>query len=477
MNLFGIEEGREQTPEELAAAMAVKLNEEAGVTRGDIDAAAMEKVVGPTSQFEGELTAPVMPMTRGEQEYETNPVAATLKKMLIPRPIYNHMYGENSEYLGNVADFKMAQELYKQQELLRVMDPQVEELAQRYEAEGNTLMAAKLRAANKVDPIDMGDYSLAPGTSRFEGGSNSLLNHNPAKPVDNSTANQRDARDLATSVGLDISKDANGNWNNDEHAKAYGGILAASAKGTITTVNADGSETHINDIPSAMARAREIVERSSQAPTAASGTQGGNGVGATGTPAALSTVDIAMNKKMAEDTVEAEDSLAYWGEVGGVLDTLGTWEKGKTDAESRFITSEQTKDIYGPADAYWPDGLRNGGEKDAIAQINRLNSLLSVEARQKLQGQGQITEGEQAMLSSSLSALVRMRDGMSFGGGISDELVAKELGRIYRIMEKAQEKAKGFLVPTNTWKDASQTEQGGVPSIESLVKKHTRGGG
>jgi hypothetical protein len=171
MNLFGIEEEREPTPEELAAAMAVKLNEEAGVTRGDIDAAAMEKLVGPTSFFDAnKLSMPTMPTTRGEQEYETNPVAATLKKMLIPKPIYKQMYGQNSQYLGDVARYELDSKLYLEQEKKGLLDKQDEAVAAhirdvasgKIPADPMELMALKVQA-NGVSPVNMNNTTLATG--------------------------------------------------------------------------------------------------------------------------------------------------------------------------------------------------------------------------------------------------------------------------------------------------------------------------
>lgn len=64
-------------------------------------------------------SAPQMPKTRGEQEYETNPVAATLKEMLIPRPIYQSMYGRNSEYTEQLAQYKVNSEIWKEDEKYR----------------------------------------------------------------------------------------------------------------------------------------------------------------------------------------------------------------------------------------------------------------------------------------------------------------------------------------------------------------------
>ena len=198
MNLFGIEEEREQTPEELAAAMAVKLNEEAGVTRGDIDAAAMEKLVGPTSFFDAnKLSMPTMPMTRGEQEYETNPVAATLKKMLIPKPVYKHMYGQNSQYLGDVAKYELDSKLYLEQEKKGLLDKQDEKVAayMRGVKSGDIVydpieFAALTVQASGIKELDTNIKTLSPGAMQTNW-LGEVVNHNPRDASGDLTSQER----------------------------------------------------------------------------------------------------------------------------------------------------------------------------------------------------------------------------------------------------------------------------------------------
>ena len=79
-----------------------------------------QRAPAPDLPTGGLLTsAPQMPKTRGEQEYETNPIAATLKEMLIPRPIYQSMYGRNSEYIEQLAQYKVNSEIWKEDEKYR----------------------------------------------------------------------------------------------------------------------------------------------------------------------------------------------------------------------------------------------------------------------------------------------------------------------------------------------------------------------
>jgi hypothetical protein len=116
MNLFDLELGARDYEGEAAESKQILAG--LGVTdehRMPQRAPAPEPaMVDPTA---GLLIAqPVMPKTRGEQDYEDNPVAATLKKMLIPRPIYKQMYGANSEYTQDLAKYKVDMDLYKTQQ-------------------------------------------------------------------------------------------------------------------------------------------------------------------------------------------------------------------------------------------------------------------------------------------------------------------------------------------------------------------------
>ena len=91
-----------------------------------------QRAPAPDLPTGGLLTsAPQMPKTRGEQEYETNPIAATLKEMLIPRPIYQSMYGRNSEYIEQLAQYKVDSKLHEEQEKQRRIFEQVSPLTGR----------------------------------------------------------------------------------------------------------------------------------------------------------------------------------------------------------------------------------------------------------------------------------------------------------------------------------------------------------
>ena len=172
MNLFDLELGARDYEGEAAESKQILAG--LGVTdehRMPQRAPAPEPaMVDPTA---GLLSAqPVMPKTRGEQDYEDNPVAATLKKMLIPRPIYKQMYGANSEYTQKLANFKVDSKLWEEQQktamamkMLNGLDPssvtpgQVA-IAEKASPELGQFYANQYAAQNSVEGADHAVASL-----------------------------------------------------------------------------------------------------------------------------------------------------------------------------------------------------------------------------------------------------------------------------------------------------------------------------
>lgn len=126
MNLLEIMTGQEDDYVGQASQMAGQLRG-IGVTENDALAASARQE--EESLFGGMLMErPVMPKTRAEEEYEENPVSATLKKMLIPKPVYRSMYGANSEYAEKLLNYKEDVKLYEEQEKQRRLFQQVRPL-------------------------------------------------------------------------------------------------------------------------------------------------------------------------------------------------------------------------------------------------------------------------------------------------------------------------------------------------------------
>jgi len=79
-----------------------------------------------------------------------------------------------------------------------------------------------------------------------------------------------------------------------------------------------------------------------------------------------------------------------------------------------------------------PEGLRTQANIDARAQVDQVTSLISLEAREKLRGQGTITDSETATLAKSATLLANPL--------ISDPLARKELRRVRGIFEDAEDR-------------------------------------
>jgi hypothetical protein len=85
--------------------------------------------------------------------------------------------------------------------------------------------------------------------------------------------------------------------------------------------------------------------------------------------------------------------------------------------------------------------------------VEKIGSILAVDARGKLKGQGQISDKETAMLEKSLSILSSR--------GISPERAREEIARIYSIMQK------GFMQKQEVISQ-SQGNQGGGTDFDTL---------
>lgn len=81
----------------------------------------------------------------------------------------------------------------------------------------------------------------------------------------------------------------------------------------------------------------------------------------------------------------------------------------------------------GPLDQYLP--TVRGGSKDFQAKADRLRNLLSLEARSKIKGQGQISDFEGKMLKSSQTALDLATDEGSFVGEL-DRIIEEQRRRV-----------------------------------------------
>jgi hypothetical protein len=97
-----------------------------------------------------------------------------------------------------------------------------------------------------------------------------------------------------------------------------------------------------------------------------------------------------------------------------------------------LLEGDRYANAFGKAVTTVPELLRPQEAIDAIAEIDQIRSLLSLESRMKLKGQGTISDGEQKILAKSATILA---DPL-----ISDELARKELEKIRGIFEVAAER-------------------------------------
>lgn len=90
------------------------------------------------------------------------------------------------------------------------------------------------------------------------------------------------------------------------------------------------------------------------------------------------------------------------------------------DMAQSLLDDGATKRVFGPIQARTP--TFSGSVKDAEARVDRLVSMISLESRQKLKGQGTITDSETKMLAEAATVLANRT--------LSDEAVDQELRRI-----------------------------------------------
>ena len=144
----------------------------------------------------------------------------------------------------------------------------------------------------------------------------------------------------------------------------------------------------------------------------------------------------AATMKSAMSTIESLGTIGTDPETGEVTftpDNLGEFE-----------------DVYGNLDKFKPFGF---SEEETFIRntVEKIGSILAVDARGKLKGQGQISDKETAMLEKSLSILSSR--------GISPERAREEIARIYSVMQK------GFLEKQEIMNPEQGNQGGGGGSL------------
>jgi hypothetical protein len=111
------------------------------------------------------------------------------------------------------------------------------------------------------------------------------------------------------------------------------------------------------------------------------------------------------------------------------LEQLGEYDERTGD----FVVGDSTLDLYGGLDKFYPDTLRFGDEAKSNAIINKVLAQLKLSEREKLKGQGQISDSEQKILADSVSVLLSR--------GIPDELVQREIKSLLNFFMDRRDKA------------------------------------
>jgi hypothetical protein len=97
-----------------------------------------------------------------------------------------------------------------------------------------------------------------------------------------------------------------------------------------------------------------------------------------------------------------------------------------------LLSGDRFSSAFGKIVTNTPDIAKSQKSIDAIADINQIKGLLTLESRQKLKGQGTISDGEQKILGESATVLNNPL--------ISDERARKELRKIRNVFEAASDR-------------------------------------
>ena len=99
---------------------------------------------------------------------------------------------------------------------------------------------------------------------------------------------------------------------------------------------------------------------------------------------------------------------------------------------SDLLDSDSFSSAFGRFNNAPPEGFRTQANIDARAKVDQVVGLLSLESRQKLKGQGTITDSEAKTLEKSATILTNPL--------ISDSVARKELRRVKRIFEDSSDR-------------------------------------
>ena len=406
-----------------------------GPTRGSAEAGV--PVMG------GLLSAPVSPYEQAKQNHGDG-FGFFMKSMLVAKnpALAGWLMPELSA--SNLAQYKSDMELYNKYREMSLVDPQDQAVADLID---DPLKKA-LVLAGGIKEMDLNNKVLSPG-QRFISGLNQEVLASGG-PVDNRTTDQRNADAIAENLGVDLSTQGGKN--------AYADIMAAVAEPTITTTLPDGSVRTSNSIDAVYDRFRSGAYGNQQAQGSATSPSGGStstgnqnqgpavprSYQVTPEEAQQASLDQAVTDQLAKEAAAAEVALKDYDKIMGSLNSMGEW-KETTDADGsevrKFVPGNGLEWILGSMQGTEPfkavSTFFSQDAADAEANLNNLLAMLTVNERQRLVGQGQITEGEQKMLAEGVSLLTQTT--------ISEEEAARAFELIGTAMGDSKVRAEGIL--------------------------------
>ena len=379
----------------------------------------------------GLLQAPVKPMTPFEQLRDEHGTGGAILRMIGT--------GLSGGLLGDVltpeigkasqAEYASNLKLYDKYREMQLVDPH-------HQAYADVLMdpnaTPEQKAYAAVLAGGVGEYDpnatvMNAGQTMVGPTGNVLASGGPREA--NPTSVMQNAREIAAGYGI------------PPNSPAYSDLMAALAEPSGTETLADGSTRTFNTVNKVVADWQNGV----YGPAPQQGQAGGQaGAAAPASDGSISPEDAALAKGRAARNVHdadnyaiSDDKIAFYDDLERVLGNFGTWDPDANDGEGAFTLNDATADNYGSWDnhplnpgAYKP--FKGQGEKDALVYMDQLIDMLTVDERGKLKGQGQITEGETAMLARATTA-ARNRD-------LGDSAVQRELGVLMRQLMKRRQK-------------------------------------
>jgi hypothetical protein len=315
-----------------------------------------------------------------------------------------------------------------------------------------------------VGEFDPNPITASPGAAILGAGTGEILHDQPGKPVAPPAA-VAEAKATAGPIGM------------PEDHPLFSKLIAAYAEPTETRTSSDGSTYTVNTVNEVLAQwqaeqqrmqaeQQQAAQPQQQQPPQPGQPQPQPQPGqpqpqpgqpqqpapAQQDPTTLGPVLDGINKEQAELVTGAPEKLKFYRNFGQIMSELGEWD----EATGEFILNEDTTDLYGMVQGNplhpqnWgsknadnggfggsTEWLMPSGNRDSKAAVEQMIEALTVDERGKLKGQGQITEGETAMLRAAVTRAAKR--------GMSDKAAQREFTRLYKEYIKAMKREEDLL--------------------------------